>query len=416
MAALSYAENPGAATHGAATPQPVPTFAPWPVFAPDEIEAATATLASGKVNYWTGNEGREFEREFASYVGTKRAIALFNGSVAIELALIALGLGKQDGTPSGEIVVTPRTFIASASSPTLFGMRPLWADVDRDSGNITPETVERVLTPGTKAVLAVHLAGWPCDVVGLRKLCDERGIFFIEDCAQAHGARVDGRSVGSFGHAAAWSFCQDKIMTTGGEGGMLTLDDETAWSRAWSYKDHGKSYDAVYNRSHAPGFRWLHESLGTNWRITEFQAAIGRRQLAKLEEWTVARNRNAAILTRALEGLDGVRAPRPGANVRHADYKFYAYVRPEALKSDWSRDRILSEIAARGVPSFSGSCSEVYLEKAWEGTGLAPAERLPVARELGESSMMLLVHPTLSERAVTYAGEVARDVVREATR
>lgn len=388
-----------------------PVFAPWPSFSEEETDAAAATLRSGKVNYWTGTEGREFEREFAAFAGTSRAVAVFNGSVAIELALEALGLKCGD-----EIVVTPRTFIASASSCAIRGIKPVFADVDRDSGNVTPETVARALTPRTKAILAVHLAGWPCDVHGLLDIAHVHDLKLIEDCAQAHGATVGGRSVGSFGHANAWSFCQDKIMTTGGEGGMMTTNTEEAWSRAWSYKDHGKSWEAVYEREHAPGFRWLHESLGTNWRMTEFQSAIGRVQLGKMPAWTDARESHARTLIAHLEDLDAVRVPTPDPDVRHAYYKFYLYVRPEALKSGWSRDRIMAEVGARGVPLLSGSCSEIYLEKAWDGTGLRPAERLPVARELGETSLMTLVHPTLSNEAASYAGETIRAVVREATR
>ena len=394
-----------------AEPSAPPTFAPWPSFSEEETDAAANTLRSGKVNYWTGTEGREFEREFAALAETRRAVALFNGSVAIELALEALGLQCGD-----EIVVTPRTFIASASSCAIRGIKPVFADVDRDSGNVTPETVARALTPKTRAILAVHLAGWPCDVHGLLDLAAAHDLKLIEDCAQAHGATVGGRSVGSFGHANAWSFCQDKIMTTGGEGGMMTTNDEETWSRAWSYKDHGKSWEAVYEREHAPGFRWLHESLGTNWRMAEFQAAIGRVQLRAMPAWTDAREANARSLIEALDGLDAVRVAVPDPGMRHAYYKFYAYVRPEALKSDWSRDRIMAEVSARGVPCLAGSCSEIYLERAWDGTGIRPDHRLPVAKELGESSLMTLVHPTLSLDAIAYAGETLRAVLLSATR
>ncbi len=392
-------------------PLPKVAFAPWPSFGREETEAAAETLRSGRVNYWTGTEGREFEREFARYAGTGRAIALFNGSVAIELALEALGVRCGD-----EVVVTPRTFIASASSCAIRGVRPVFADVDRDSGNVTPETVAAAIGPRTRAIVAVHLGGWPCDMAGMMDLARDRGLFVIEDCAQAHGATIGGRSVGSFGHANAWSFCQDKIMTTGGEGGMLTLDDEEAWSRAWSYKDHGKSWEAVYEREHAPGFRWLHESLGTNWRMAEFQAAIGRVQLRRMPGWTEARGAHARTLLGMLGDLDAARVPVPGAGVRHAYYKFYLYVRPEALKAGWSRDRVMAEVSARGVPCFSGSCSEIYLERAWDGTGARPEARLRVARELGETSLMTLVHPTLSPEAVAYAGETLRDVLLAATR
>ena len=384
---------------------------PWPHFAEDERAAVEAVLTSGRVNYWTGTEGRDFEREFAAAVGTRHAIALANGTNALELALKALGIG-----PGDEVVTTPRTFLASASCIVFVGARPVFADVDPTSQGITAETTLRVLSPRTRAIIPVHLAGWPCDMDPIMELAREHGLFVIEDCAQAHGATYKGRPVGSIGHAGAWSFCQDKIMTTGGEGGMLTTDDPELWSRAWSYKDHGKSWDAVYNREHGPGFRWLHESFGTNWRMTEMQAAIGRVQLGKLPGWTEARRRNAGVLTAAFADLEALRLTIPGPEIGHAYYKYYAFVRPERLKAGWSRDRIMAEIGARGVPCMSGSCSEIYLEKAFEGTGFRPAERLPVARELGETSLMFLVHPTLNADAMRKMAEVTCEVVRMATR
>jgi len=365
-------------------------FAPWPFFQQDEIAAATACLSSGKVNYWTGTEGREFEKEFAAFTGCSYAIALANGSVALELALYALGIGSGD-----EVIVTPRTFIASASCCVMRGATPVLADVDPVSQNITAETIRPHITPRTKAIICVHLAGWPCDMDPILELAHERGIKVIEDCAQAHGAAYKGRPVGSLGDVAAFSFCQDKIMTTGGEGGMLTTNDEELWRRAWEFKDHGKSYDAVYHRQHSPGFRWLHESFGTNWRLTEMQSAIGRVQLRKLPVWTALRNRNAGILSDSFKNIPALRVTLPPAEISHAYYKYYVFIRPECLKANWNRDRIMDAVNAEGIPCFSGSCSEIYLEKAFNE--LAPKERMPAARNIGETSLMFLVHPTLSE-------------------
>ena len=383
----------------------------WPYFAPDEVAAAVETLKSGRVNYWTGDEGRRFEEEFAAYCGTRHAIALANGTVALELAFAALGL-----EPGDEVVVTPRSYFASAASAALCGLVPVFADIDRDSQNLTAATIERVLTPRTRAVLPVHLAGWPCDMPAILDLCRSRNLHVIEDCAQAHGAAIDGRRVGSFGKVNAFSFCQDKIMTTGGEGGMVTIDDSNLWRRAWALKDHGKSYAAVYERTHPLGFRWLHESLGTNWRLTEMQSAIGRVQLGKLDAWLERRARNAAILTERLGGLPALRVPVPGPGIRHAWYKWYGFVRPEALATGWDRDRIMAEVSARGVACFAGACPEIYLEVAMRQAGLGPAERLPVARELGETSLMLLVHPTLDDDAMHRAADAMAEVLRAATR
>jgi len=366
-------------------------FSPWPSFSEEEANAVRDVILSNKVNYWTGQECREFEKEFAAWAGTEYAVAVANGTVALDLALLALGIGAGD-----EVVVTPRTFLASVSSIVNAGAIPVFAEVDRDSQNITAETIRAVLTPRTRAVICVHLAGWPCDMDPIMTLAAKHDLKVIEDCAQAHGARYKGRSVGFIGHVGAWSFCQDKIMTTGGEGGMVTTNDRSLWKRMWSFKDHGKSWDAVYEREHAPGFRWLHESFGTNWRMLEVQAAIGRIQLRRMKSWHTSRLSNAESIWSVAASLKGLRVPAIPAEVIHAAYKCYVFVDPAELSEGWSRDRILGEILASGIPCFSGSCSEVYLEKAFDGTKWRPVERLPVARELGETSLMFLVHPTLT--------------------
>ena len=400
-------------------------FSPWPSFTPEEADAVHRVVMSNKVNYWTGTETREFEKEFAAWCGTAHAVALANGTLALDVALKALGIG-----PGDEVVVTPRTFIASISCVVNAGAVPVFADVEADSGNVSARTIAAVLSPRTKAVVCVHLAGWPCDMDPIMALAAERGLKVIEDCAQAHGARYKGRPVGSIGHVGAWSFCQDKIMTTGGEGGMVTTNDEALWRAMWSFKDHGKSYEAVYERQHAPGFRWLHESFGTNWRMLEMQAVLGRIQLRRMPDWTSKRQANADKLAAALAPFTGdggaVRLPRfgcascPGrcgaAGCVHAQYKFYAYVRPENLSPGWSRDRIIAEIDAAGVPCYQGSCSEVYLEKAFDNTGWRPAARLPVAKDLGETSLMWLVHPTLTGSEIQKTCDAIANVMGQASK
>lgn len=262
----------------------------WPYYSADEINAVNAVLCSGKVNYWTGEECRQFEKEFASFCNCSYAIALANGTVALELALRALDIGSGD-----EVVVPSRTFVATASSVVNCGARPVFADVDRHSQNITADTIQKVLSSNTKAIIPVHLAGWPCDMDTILELAAKYKLKVIEDCAQAHGATYKGRPVGSLGDVAAFSFCQDKIISTGGEGGMLVTNNQDIWNKAWSFKDHGKSYDAIYNQTHPPGFRWLHRSFGSNLRMTEMQAAIGRMQLRKLPQWHKQRNLNAEV-------------------------------------------------------------------------------------------------------------------------
>jgi dTDP-4-amino-4,6-dideoxygalactose transaminase len=381
----------------------------WPHFDQDEIDAAAGVLASGRVNYWTGTEGREFEKEYATHTGTRHAIALANGSVALELALRVLGIG-----PGDQVITTPRTFIASASSAIAVGAIPVFADVDRTSQNITAGAMRALVTSATKAIIAVHLAGWPCEMDEIMELAQEFGLKVIEDCAQAHGATYKGRPVGSIGDIGAFSFCQDKIITTAGEGGMITLNSDEAFEHAWTYKDHGKSYDAVYRRSHPPGFRWLHESFGTNWRLTEIQSAIGRLQLRKLPQWVERRRENARQLNACFSEIPALRITSPSIDFYHSYYKYYVFVRPEVLGHGWNRDRILEEIVARGVPCFSGSCSEIYMEKAFPAE-MRPPARLPVARELGERSLMFFVHPTLGVEHIAFTCEVVRAVMKEAS-
>jgi dTDP-4-amino-4,6-dideoxygalactose transaminase len=381
-------------------------FSPWPSFTEEEGSAVRDVLLSNKVNYWTGEECRQFEKEFAEWSSSKYAIAVANGTLALDLALKSLGICEGD-----EVVVTPRTFLASVSSVVTAGALPVFADVDLNSQNIEASEIEKVLTPKTKAVIVVHLAGMPADMDSIMALSGKHGFFVIEDCAQAHGAKYKGRPVGSIGHVGAWSFCQDKIMTTGGEGGMVTTNDDILWKKMWSYKDHGKSWDAIYSEVHPPGFRWLHESFGTNWRLTEMQAVIGRIQLKRMKEWTAKRQANGSAIDEIAKQFPVVRTVSVPNHIEHAEYKHYIFVNPDKLANGWSRDRIVSELSDRGVPCFQGSCSEVYLEKAFEGTGVRPCERLKNAQELGDTSLMFLVHPTLTEKEILKTCDVLRSVL-----
>lgn len=398
-------------------------FKPWPSFSTTEIEGVHRVLQCGRVNYWTGEETKSFERAFASWCGSNHAIALANGTVALELALRALGIG-----PGDEVIVTPRTFIASISCVAIVGATPVFADVDLASGNLSAETIEEKITPKTKAVICVHLAGWPCDMDPIMALAKERGIYVIEDCAQAHGAIYKGRKVGSIGDIGAWSFCQDKIMTTGGEGGMVTTNLERYWNWMWSFKDHGKSYDAVHHRQHPPGFRWLHDSLGTNWRMMEIQAVIGRYQLGCMDDWTRIRNHYASQITATAKQFRCIYSPvfkcnrtncseecPKSSNCVHAQYKVYVYVRPDELQAAYTRDRIIQEMNAGGVPCYQGSCSEVYREKAFDNTNWRPEKRLPNAQKLGDTSLMFMVHPTLEQSEIDLTCQVLAEVLKKAS-
>ncbi|WP_372741152.1 DegT/DnrJ/EryC1/StrS family aminotransferase [Neptunomonas sp.] len=385
-------------------------FSPWPSFTEEESQAIQRVLLSNKVNYWTGQEGRLFEKEFATFTECSHAIAVANGTLALDLALKGIGIASGD-----EVIVTSRTFIASVSSVVTAGGVPVFADIDSDSQNITCASIEAVITPNTRAIICVHLAGWPCDMDPIMDVAAKHNLKVIEDCAQAHGAKYKGRSVGSIGDIGCWSFCQDKIMTTGGEGGMVTTDNRELWLSMWAFKDHGKSWQAVYEKQHEPGFRWLHESFGTNWRLTEMQSAIGRIQLKRMPAWLESRTKNAHAILDSARQCSALRVPQIAEGSVHAWYKCYLFLRPELLKENWNRDRIIENIVAQGVPCFSGSCSEVYLERAFDNTNWRPVSRLPVAKKLGETSLMFLVHPTLLKAEVDKTCHVLRQVMAEAT-
>ncbi|WP_010582682.1 DegT/DnrJ/EryC1/StrS family aminotransferase [Schlesneria paludicola] len=386
-------------------------MSPWPFFDDELIEASSRVLRSNKVNYWTGEEGKLFEQEYAAAIGVDHAIALTNGTVALELALYGFGIG-----PGDEVIVPSRTFIASASCAVMRGATPVVADVDRDSQTLTVDTIRDVITSRTKAIVAVHLAGWPCDLDPIMDLARRHGIKVIEDCAQAHHAIYKGHHVGSIGDAGAFSFCQDKIMTTGGEGGLMTTNDRQVWDRCWSLKDHGKSLQAIQQPHQPHQFRWLHESFGTNWRLTEMQSAMGRIMLRRLPEWVATRRKNAATLTSILSSIPALRIPQPSQDVSHSFYKYYAFVRPEALNTGWTRDRIVQNLQAEGISCGPGSCSEIYLEKAFDKTGLRPEKRLSTAQELGQTSLMFMVHPTLTEAEIRATADAVKKVMHAASR
>ena len=383
----------------------------WPHFDDDDIKKATEILKSGKINYWTGFEGREFEKEFSSYIGVEHSVAVDNGTNALILAAHALGISHGD-----EVIMSPRTFVASAFSVMHLGAKPVFIDIDRNTQNMDPDLIEAAITPNTKAIMAIHLAGWPCEMEKIQEICNNHNLFLIEDCAQAHGAKYNGKSVGSFGDVNAWSFCQDKIMTTAGEGGMVTTNNKDYWSSVWSFKDHGKNYDTVYNKEHPPGFRWLHEDHGTNARMTEIQSAIGRLQLKKLDSWIDKRTSLSNIFNDAFKHLDGLRIALPPSHIKHAYYKYYVFTEPEKLKPEKDRDFIMNSLNDLGIACYSGSCSEIYKEKAFDKMFSKQKPSLKVAKELGETSLMFLVHPTIHEDDIYKICDKTEKIIKQCLR
>jgi len=386
-------------------------FSPWPSYTLADAKVVTEILLSNKVNYWTGLECRKFEKEFADWSQSKYSIALSNGTLALDLAFNALSIGEGD-----EVIVTSRTFIASVSSIVNSGATPIFVDVDINSQNIATELINEAITNRTKAIVCVHLAGWPCEMDDIMSLADQFDLYVVEDCSQAHGAKYKGKSVGSIGHIGCWSFCQDKIMTTGGEGGMLTTNNKSLWEKMWAYKDHGKSYKAVYEREHSEGFKWLHESFGSNYRMTEIQAALGRIQLKIMPDWHNKRLKNINKIWSAARQCKGLRVPEIPEYINHGAYKCYVFIQLDKLNKNWTRDIIIKKITNLGVPCFYGTCSEVYLEKAFDGTEFRPKDRLVNAKKLGETSLVFLVHPTLTEKEISMTCDAIKTIMSEATK
>ena len=389
-------------------------FSPWPNFTEEEAKAVSEVLLSNKVNYWTGEHVALFEREYAEFIGVKYAVALANGTVALEAALKALSVKERD-----EVIVTSRSFFASASAIKAVGATPVFADVDLDTQNIDVDCLDGLLSKNTAAIICVHLAGWPCDMDEIMQFAKTNKLSVIEDCAQAHGAEYKGKKVGSIGDVGCWSFCQDKIISTGGEGGMITTNNADIWQKVWSYKDHGKDYELTLNSmSGGVDFKWVHNSFGTNLRMTEMQAVIGRIQTQKLPKWNDKRRANIAKIYNSAKELPDIRIPKLSckscrAKARqkmvcsclNAAYKCYLFV--DGTREQ--RDALISEINKQGVPCFSGSCPEIYLEKAFQNSTSKTIERFENAKKLGETSIMFLCHPTLTEEETSYICKTLKD-------
>ncbi len=388
-------------------------FPKWPFYSEDEIEIVSTILREGKVNYWTGETTNLFEKEFSLFCGCKYSIALANGSLALSSAYLAIGIKKGD-----EIITTPRSFIATASSAMLLGAIPIFADVDINSGNITAESIEPLINEKTKAIVVVHIGGWPAEIIKISKLAKKYNLFLIEDCAQAHGAGLNIKnkfySVGQFGDISTWSFCQDKIISTGGEGGMVSTNNENFYKKIWSFKDHGKSLSKISDKSQSLSYKFIHDNLGSNFRITNIQSGIGLFQLKKIEYWNKIRSKNAEILFNELNDIESLRIPKPSSDLRHAWYKFTCFVKVKKLKEGWSRDQLIQRIREKGFPAFQGSCSELYLEDCFKTTNYK-YKRLPVAKELGETSISLLIHPTIPEQIMYKYAKTIRKIILEVT-
>jgi dTDP-4-amino-4,6-dideoxygalactose transaminase len=349
---------------------PVP---PWPYFSEEMIQAAMEPLRTGQVNYWTGRVGMEFEQKFADWVGTRFGISTSNGTSALHVALASLGVG-----PGDEVITPSYTFIASSFCVLQAGAVPVFADVERETHTLSPESIRACLSPRTKAIIAVHLYGCMCDMDPIMQIAREHNLFVIEDCAQAHGGVYKGKKAGSIGHCNAFSFCQSKHFTTGGEGGCTVTDDEDVAWRCRSFRDHG--YD-VSERLRLLELEeklpYIHNTWGYNYRMTEMQSAIGLECLKVLDNWNLAnRRRNAAILDEAL--ADEPYIWRLPVNTPERQNAYWLY--PIILDTDKLRvdaRAFFKAVAAEGVPAGPVLWPQCYQEKVYQEHNGPTALRYP---------------------------------------
>jgi dTDP-4-amino-4,6-dideoxygalactose transaminase len=354
----------------------------WPEYSEKEIEGVSEILKTGRVNQWTGDYVREFEKKFSKYFDVNYSIAINNGTSALELCLKVLNLNDND-----EVIVTPRSFVASVSCILINRLKPVFADVDLNSQNITLQNIKNVITDKTRAVICVHLNGFPCEIEEIYSYCKENNIYVIEDCAQSHGAKYNGKYLGSFGDINAWSFCQDKIMSTGGEGGMITTNNKDLFEKAWSFKDHGKDINLYYNRPITNQFSFVHNSVGSNYRMTEIQAYIGLIQLDYLETWIQHRRELSSIYNNKFKNLNNIRLQYENENTLCSYYKYYFFVKDISI-----RQYIIDEISRNNIKVYYGSCGELYKEKCINQNIICHNSKI-----LHETSIVLLVDPSYSK-------------------
>ena len=379
----------------------------WPSYSKKEAKLVSEIIASNKVNYLFGNKGKEFEEKFSHFTGSKYSLAVANGTLALDLCLRSIELKRND-----EVIVTSRSFVASASCISALGAIPVFADVDVNSQNISISDIKKLTSKKTKAIICVHFAGFPCEMQKILKFAKGKNIFVIEDCAQAHGGFINGKSVGTFGHISAWSFCNDKILSTGGEGGMITTNSKKLFKFVESFNNHGKNFSkfgALQNKK-ISNFPFIHDSIGLNYRLTEMQSAIGIYQLEKLSNWQKLRNRNAEIYINALKKLDLIITPEVPKNVQHAWYKLYLIINTPFLKKGSSRTKIIEEINKNGIFCSFGSCGSIYREKAFKNLNYKKSN-CKNAYFLERNSILLEINPNIPKKIIEKRAKIIKSIL-----
>tara|TARA_B100001287_G_scaffold273790_1_gene277914 strand:- start:1897 stop:3066 length:1170 start_codon:yes stop_codon:yes gene_type:complete len=378
----------------------------WPSYSKKEAKLVSEIIASNKVNYLFGKKGAEFEEKFSDFTGAKYSLAVANGTLALDLCLRSIALKKND-----EVIVTSRSFVASASCISALGATPVFADVDKNSQNISINEIEKLTSKKTKAIICVHFAGFPCEMQKILKFAKSKNIFVIEDCAQAHGAFINGKSVGTFGHISAWSFCNDKILSTGGEGGMITTNSRKLFRFAESFNNHGKNFTKVNALSDkkASSFPFIHDAIGLNYRLTEMQSAIGIYQLEKLRNWQKLRKRNAEIYIKMFKDIDLIVTPEVPKNIQHAWYKLYLTINSCFLKKGSSRSKIIKDINENGIFCSFGSCGSIYREKAFNKLRYKKSD-CRNAYFLETNSILLEINPNIPKKIIEKRAKTIKSI------
>ena len=364
----------------------------WPIVSSKEIKIVNKVLKSNKLNYWTGTNCTNFEKEFSNKFKIKYSISLANGSVGLDIAIKSLKLKK-----NSEIIVTPRSYISSVTSVINQGLKPIFADIDLNSQNIEAKNIEKKITKNTKAVVVVHLGGMPSNMIKIKELAKKYNLKIIEDCSQAHGAKINNKYVGTFGDVSVWSFCNDKILNTLGEGGIVATKNRNNFKNLWSLKDCGKNYSKLRKKKRQFKFRWVHDFEGTNLRMTEVQAAVGRYQLKQLDKWIKKRNINSIKINKVCEKFRSIKTQKTPKNFTNAYYRCYVFLRPNFIKKGWTREKILKYLNKIGLYCDVGSCPEIYKEKFLITNKLVSSKELENASLVGKTSIAFKVSPNIYE-------------------